>query len=235
MQKSTKNLIKSIAVLSVIALICVAILSLANVFLKKEITLDKATVKFLNEKFATTEQTATGVDNETAYDEDFFVMLTDDELELATDYTYKSFKSNSNNYVSAIYYAQYGMNEGTYYIESASVGYQNPIVVVVSFKIVNDDFEIENVVIREQREDFGERKTQVLNAETFKKFVTLIKSGQNLTVTDKDIIAATGATTKKSVAGLNRAVTRAIDTMNKIYLYSDEILEVIEMRGDQDE
>ena len=99
MQQSTKNLLKSIVVLSIIALVCVAILSLANVFLKTEISLDKATVKFLNEKFATTEQTFTGVDSDTAYNEDYFVMLTDSELEVATGYTYKSFKSNSNNYL----------------------------------------------------------------------------------------------------------------------------------------
>ena len=235
MKQSTKTLVKSITVLSVIALVCVAILSLANVFLKTETTLDKATVKFLNEKFVTTEQTATGVDSETAYNEDYFVMLTDSELSVATGYTYKSFKSNSNNYVGAIYYAQKGANEGTYYIESVSVGYQNPIVVVVSFKIVNDDFEIENVVVKEQREDFGDRTTQVLNAETFKKFVTLVKEGKNQTVTDKEIIAATGATTKKSVAGLNRAVTRAIETMNKIYSQSEAIKTEINKRGGQNE
>ena len=109
------------------------------------------------------------------------------------------------------------------------------VYVVVSFKIDGDDFMIDGVVVREQREDFGERKTQVLNTETFQKFVTLIKSGQNQTVTDSQIIASTGATTKKSVAGLNRAVTRAIDTMNKIYLQSDAIKTEISKRGGQDE
>ncbi len=235
MTKSAKNLIKSITVLGVIALVCVAILSFANVFLTKEVTLDLSAVRFLNENFASSGQTATGTDSKTAYEEDYFVMLTDSELSNATGYTYKSFKSNSSNYVVAIYYAQKGDSEGTYYIESTSVGYQNPLTVVVSFTVSGDDFTIENVVVKEQREDFGDRKTQVLNAETFTKFVTLIKSGQNVTVSDSEIIAATGATTKKSVAGLNRAVTRAIETMNKLYTESEALKTEINKRGAQNE
>lgn len=235
MTQSTKNLVKSITVLSVIALICVAILSLANVFLKTEITLDKATVKFLNENFVTTSQTATGTDSETAFNEDYFVMLTDSELTYATGLSYKSFKSNSSNYVGAIYYAQKGESQGTYYIESTSVGYQNPLTVVISFIVKNNDFEIENVVVKDQREDFMDRDTQVFNPSTFDKFVTMIKNGKNQVVSDSEIIAVTGATTKKSVAGLNRAVTRAIQTMNSIYTKDTQIKEEISKRGGQNE
>ena len=235
MTQSTKNLIKSITVLGVIALVCVAILSFANVFLKSEVTLDKATVKFLNENFATTAPTATGTDSETAYEEDYFVMLTDSELGTATGYTYKSFKSNSSNYVVAIYYAQKGASEGTYYIESASIGYKNPISVVVAFTVENDDFSIVNIAVKEQREDFGDRKTQVLNKETFTYYVDLVKSDEDMKLTDDEILTSTGATTKKSVAGLNRAVTRAIDTMNKLYADSEEIKTEISKRGAQNE
>lgn len=235
MTQSTKNLIKSITVLGVIALVCVAILSFANVFLKSEVTLDKATVKFLNENFATTAPTATGTDSETAYEEDYFVMLTDAELGNATGYTYKSFKSNSSNYVVAIYYAQKGASEGTYYIESTSIGYKNPMNVVVAFTVSNDDFSIVNIAIKEQREDFGDRKTQVLNKETFTHYVDLVKSDEDMKLTDAEIITSTGATTKKSVAGLNRAVTRAIDTMNKLYADSEAIKTEISKRGAQNE
>ena len=235
MTQSTKNLIKSITVLGVIALVCVAILSFANVFLKIEVTLDKATVKFLNENFATTAPTATGTDSETAYEEDYFVMLTDSELGNATGYTYKSFKSNSSNYVVAIYYAQKGASEGTYYIESTSIGYKNPMNVVVAFTVSNDDFSIVNIAIKEQREDFGDRKTQVLNKETFTYYVDLVKSDEDMKLTDAEIITSTGATTKKSVAGLNRAVTRAIDTMNKLYADSEAIKTEISKRGAQNE
>jgi Na+-translocating ferredoxin:NAD+ oxidoreductase RnfG subunit len=235
MTKSVKNLIKSISVLAVIALVCVAILSFANVFLKKEVALDRSAVKFLNESFATTSLTATGIDSDTAYEEDYFVMLTDDELSNATGYTYKSFKSNSSNYVVAIYYAQKGLCEGTYYIESVSVGYQNPISVVVSFTIENDGFLIQNIAVKEQREDFGDRKTQVLNKETFQAYVNLVIADPDMKLSDKEIIASTGATTKKSVAGLNRAVTRAIDTMSKIYTESEAIKTEISKRGGQNE
>ncbi|MBE5732293.1 MAG: hypothetical protein E7353_04570 [Clostridiales bacterium] len=236
MTKSAKNLIKSISVLAVIALVCVAILSFANVFLKKEVSLDRATVKFLNEKFATTTgQTATGTDSDTAFEEDYFVMLTDSELSNATGYTYKSFKSNSSNYVVAIYYAQKGVNEGTYYIESTSVGYQNPISVVVAFTVEDNSFSIQNIAVKEQREDFGDRKTQVLNKETFQVYVNLLISDPDMKLSDGDIIASTGATTKKSVAGLNRAVTRAIDTMNKIYTKSEALKTEISKRGGQNE
>lgn len=235
MKASTKNIIKSIAVLSVIALVCVAILSLANVFLKKEVTLDKATVSFLNEKFASQGQTSTGTDSETAYAEDYFVMLTDSELSNATGNTYKSFKSNSSNYVGAIYYAQKGNNEGTFYVESSSIGYQNPIIVIVAFTVSDNDFEIAGVAVKEQREDYGDRKTQVLNAETFEKYLSLVKSKKNQTVTDDEVNAATGATTQKSVSGLNRAVNRAIDTMNRIYTQSEAIKSEISKRGGQNE
>ena len=159
MTQSTKNLVKSITVLSLIALVCVVILSLANVFLKTEITLNKETVQFLNENFAQSNQTATGTDSETAFNENYFVMLTDSELSAATGKNYKSFKSNSSNYVGAIYYAQKGESEGTYYIESTSVGYQNPLTVIVSFRVENNDFEIENIVVKDQREDYSSIKS----------------------------------------------------------------------------
>jgi hypothetical protein len=54
-------------------------------------------------------------------------------------------------------------------------------------------------------------------------------------LTDSEIITSTGATTKKSVAGLNRAVTRAINTMSKIYTESEAIKTEINKRGAQNE
>lgn len=233
MNKSTKNLLKSITVLSVIALVCVAILSFANVFLKTEPTLDMQMVKFLNENFATSGQTATGVDSETAYEQDYFVMLTNTELSNATGNTYKSFKSNASNYVGAIYYAQKGASEGTFYIESSSTGYKNMLTVVVAFTVENNDFLIQNVAVKELREDFLERKTQVFNSETFKKYVEQLKSDPDMSISFVDFKATTKVTTEKSFAGLNRAVTRAVETMSKIYAKADDIKTEIGKRGEQ--
>jgi hypothetical protein len=105
----------------------------------------------------------------------------------------------------------------------------------VAFTVENDDFSIVNIAVKEQREDFGDRKTQVLNKETFTYYVDLVKSDEDMKLTDDEILTSTGATTKKSVAGLNRAVTRAIDTMNKLYADSEAIKTEISKRGAQNE
>lgn len=224
MKTSAKAIIKSIAVLFVIAIVCVAILSLSNEFLKKDVVLDLATTEKINELCPT------GVDSQTAYDEDYFIMLTDAELsENANGYTLKTYKNNASNKVVAIYYASKGESAGEYIIESVAKGYRD-LSVLTSFKVEDGDYFVTGVMAKSTTED--DNFKQIFNDEYFSIFVDMVKDGKTI-YTDAEILAQTGATTKNSVRGLNTAVTLAIKAMDGLYRYDEQIKTVLEQRGNE--
>lgn len=224
MKTSVKAIIKSIAVLSVIAIVCVAILSLSNEFLKKDVVLDLVTTEKINELCPS------GVDAKTAYSENYFVMLTEDELnESANGFALKSYKNNASNKVVAIYYAPKGENSGAYIIESIAKGYRD-LSVLIAFKVENGDYFITGVMAKSTTED--DNFKQIFNDEYFSRFVEMVKGGKTL-YTNEEIIAQTGATTKNSVRGLNTAVTLAVKAMDGLYQYDDQIKTVVAQRGNE--
>ena len=223
MKTSVKAIIKSVAVLSIIAIVCVAVLSLANKFLKKDIVLDLATTQKINELCPS------GVDAQTAYDEDYFMMFTETELsENANGFTFKSYKNNASNKVVAVYYACKGESAGTYIIESIAKGYRD-LSVLTAFTVEDGDYFISGVMAKSTTED--DNFKQIFNDEYFSVFVDMVKGGKDL-YTDNEILAQTGATTKNSVRGLNTAVTLAVKAMGGLYQY-DEQMKAVAQRGDE--
>ena len=214
MKTSVKAIIKSIAVLSIIAIVCVGVLSLANEFLKKDVVLDLATTEKINELCPS------GVDYQTAYDEDYFVMLTETELsESANGFSLKNYKNNASNKVVAVYYARKGSSAGTYVIESVAKGYRD-LSVLTAFTVEDGDYFISGVLAKSTTED--DNFKQIFNDEYFSIFVEMVKGGKTI-YTDNEILAQTGATTKNSVRGLNTAVTLSIKAMDGLYQYDEQI------------
>ena len=214
MKASVKAIIKSIAVLSIIAIVCVGVLSLANEFLKKDVVLDLATTEKINELCPS------GVDYQTAYDEDYFVMLTETELsESANGFSLKNYKNNASNKVVAVYYARKGNSAGTYVIESVAKGYRD-LSVLTAFTVEDGDYFISGVLAKSTTED--DNFKQIFNDEYFSIFVEMVKGGKTI-YTDNEILAQTGATTKNSVRGLNTAVTLSIKAMDGLYQYDEQI------------
>ena len=223
MKTSTKNTIKSVSVLLVIALVCVALLSLANVLLKTEITLDYATVQKLNELCPT------GVDDQTALDEDYFVLVSDDELKNgANDYKVKDYKNNANNKLVAVYLAVKGESAGAYILETTGSG-QYALSIYTAFTLTSDGFAITAVSAKSETED--ENYKQVFNPEYFERFIDLVV-GNNQPVSDKEIMTATGATTKNSARGLSQALSVAIRAMDGLYKYDDTLRAEIAKRSE---
>ena len=213
-----KQTIKSIAVLGIIAFVCVAILSVANTFLKTEVTLDQATCSILNS------MCATGVDDQTAYNENYFVLLTDDQLQTgANGFSVKSYRVNANKNVQAVYYARKGNSQGSLIVQVKSQGYYD-MELLVAFEIKNNDYSIITVAPKQVKEDVNFK--QIFNAEYFNLFLDYVKTNKNFT-TD-EITTVTGATTKNSIRGLCEGVSLAITAMQNLYEYVDEIGAVVD-------
>ncbi len=224
MQASSKSMLKSIGILALISLVCVAILSLANATLKSEPTLDFATAKILNE------MSPTGIGDEAAFDQKYFALLTESELSVgANGFSVKHYKKNASNCVKAVYFARKGNGEGTYFIESVAKG-QYDLTLITAFTVQDGDFAVLTVRAKKQTEDGGSFK-QIFDKAYFDKFLQMVQNG-NETFTNDEISAATGATTMNSVRGLNTAFTLAAQAMQDLAAYDDGIRAQIALRGD---
>ncbi len=116
MTKATKNTIKSVAVLSVIAVICVALLAVANGIFPKADTsakLDEKTVRLLNEICSS---------------ESYEIVYGSNDDALA-DFNKKS--GNKFKYVNALYRATGETNNGRLIVEAVGNGHQNGAITVL--------------------------------------------------------------------------------------------------------
>ena len=218
-----KQTLKSIAVLCAIAFVCVAILAVANTYLKKEITLDKQTCAILNSICPS------GVEDETAYNDGYFVMLTNAQLsEGANGYSIADYKKSANNLVQAIYYARKGNSEGKFIIEVKSAGYYE-MTLLIAFETDGNDFQIFAVAPKDVREDNNFK--QVFNPEYFEKFVDYVK-GKNVGASEDEIKIATGATTKNSIRGLSEGLSLAVEAMNGLYSHAQGVKDIVNANGE---
>ena len=83
----------------------------------------------------------------------------------------------------------------------------------------NETGEITGVVAKQCTED--EFTGQVFNADKFEKFLSHVV-GQKNVPSDSEVIATTGATTKRSVRGLVNAVSVATRAMEQIVPLADK-------------
>ena len=201
MTTGTKNILKCIGVLAVISLICVALLSVANVFLIVKPTLDLKTAGMINE------MCPTGVDAQTAFDEGYFMIYDDDTLYAETHFDLKTFNKENGtakNKVLAVYRIVKGEKAGCLIVESTGQGYKGTINILTAFDLYGN---VVGAKVKSHMEDAGSFK-QILTDEYFTKLVDGIK-GTNIAPSTDDILS-TGATTKSSVRGVQQALSISV-------------------------
>lgn len=214
MTKTTKDTIKSVIVLFVIALVCVALLAVSNVFLKSVPTLDQATASKINAIVPS------GVDDATAFSEGYFKLYSEEELATA-GFDLKSFnkqKGKATNKVVAVYRVEKGAHKGKFIVESTGKGYYD-ITMLTAF---DEQGKIYGVIAKTQTED--KFTGQIFNQDKFALFAQSV-IGKSELPAESELNAVTGATTMSSMRGLRQAVT--IATVVIPYLHSvADMLEV---------
>ena len=190
MKAGTKNIVKCVVVLAIISLICVALLSVANVFLVVVPTLDLKTASMINKL------SPTGVDDNTAFNEGYFKIYSDEDLQAETNFNLKEFNKTygtAKNKVTAVYRVIKGPTAGVLVVESTGQGYKGTISILTAFDLYGN---IIGAEVKSHMEDAGSFK-QILTEEYFTKLVESVK-GTSIEPTTETILS-TGATTKSSV------------------------------------
>lgn len=212
MTKATKDTIKAVIVLFVIALVCVALLAVANVFLKTVPTLDSATASKINTI------APSGVDDATAFSEGYFKLYSEEELASA-GFDLKAFnkeKGNATNKVTAVYRVVKGQNAGTFIVESTGKGYYD-ITMLTAF---DEEGKISGVIAKTQTED--KFSGQIFNEDKFELFKQSV-IGKSELPSDSELNAVTGATTMSSMRGLRQAVTIATVVIPRLNSVADAL------------
>lgn len=130
MTKSVSNALKAVLVLTAIAVVCVGVLAVCNMFFPKYTpTLDLDTAKLIDEICPT------GVGYKRAYDEKYIVMLGDGDYGGNIEAFNKSNKSKKAE-ILAVYGEPKGEsgNAGAFILESKAQGRDGDVVVLVAFK-----------------------------------------------------------------------------------------------------
>ncbi len=195
MKNSTKSTLKSVLAMSVISVVCVAVLAFGNAFIPKyKPTLDLKTATMINELLPT------GLDAQTAFDNGYFEMLELDEKKLAE--FNKSNRAEPNNKVLAVYKVVKGDYSGYTVVEAQGQGYSlnDPISLLTAF---DEGAAVFDVKVKSQRENSPGTDGIFLdkNFDNFRKFIkgkTDVGAG--------DIEATTGATSKYSIKGVANTV-----------------------------
>ncbi len=174
MTRSVLNALKSVAVLTVIAIVCVGALAVCNMFFPKYVpTLDRATAKTINEKLA-----PTGVSSKQAFDEKYIIMLQEDDCGVGFDAYNKKHKSDKAQ-ILAVYGEPKGVNAGAFIIESVSAGNDGDVIMLTAY---NSEAVIMGVVAKKHVDSYWNR----IPDELFESLVG--QSG------DIDLMQVTGAT-----------------------------------------
>ena len=195
MKNSTKNTLRCVIALSVISVVCVALLAVANRFLPKyKPSLDLNTVTLINGIVPS------GVDDKTALDEGYYEMLVLDDKKLA-DFN-KNNRAEANNAVLAVYRAVKGDNAGAYIVEAQAQGYagNDPIVMLTA---IDEDGAIISVVTKKQTEN-SPGTNGIFEEKQFALLVEYVKG--KTSIDGSGLSASTGATSSYSVGGVANAI-----------------------------
>jgi hypothetical protein len=101
--------------------------------------------------------------------------------------------------------------------------------IYTAFTLTSDGFAITAVSAKSETEDKNYK--QVFNPEYFERFIALVV-GNNQPVSDKDIMTATGATTKNSARGLSQAIAVSIRAMDGLYKHDEALKAEIAKRSE---
>lgn len=205
MKNSTKNTLKSVAALSAIAVICVALLAIANACIPKyRPKLDLATVELIKEVYSY------DVGAQEALDGKYFSMGVIAEKVLA-DFN-KENRAEANNAVLAVYKALKGDNVGALIVEAQAQGYSGnePIKLLTA---IGKDGKILAVTLKSQNENSPGSKP-IYEKAYFDKFASWAVG--KASVSAADITASTGATSSYSIGGVANATKISLKIANEI-------------------
>ena len=198
-----KNTIMSVVVMSIISVVCVALLAVCNAFIPKFVpTLDLAAATLINSICPS------GVDDQTALNEGYFVIGSIDDKKLAA--FNKENRVAPKNELSAVYKVVKGDYKGTLVIQSQAKGYaDDPIVLMTA---IGDDGAILAMTLVSEGENSPGTQSifsgKEFNPDMVDALMEYIKGKTE--VTSSEIIAATGATSKYSVTGVVNALNMAV-------------------------
>ena len=196
MTKSVSNALKSVGILMAIAVVCVGLLAVCNMFFPKYTpTLDIETAKLIDKICPT------GLGYKKAYDDKYIVMLN------ASAYGGNVEKFNKDNKskkaeILAVYGGPKGdgANVGAYIVECKSTGRDGDVVVLIAFK----DKEIIGAICKKQNESYWSKLPKNL-------FESLV--GETSSVDLKGEFGSTGATV--SLKAVERSVNLSIAFADK--------------------
>ncbi len=202
--RTIKNTLKCVLALGVIAIVCVALLAVANKFLKVEVVLDKATAKLINQI------APTGVSDDEAYGGGHIKMVN-----LADgDYSIKSLdefnKKGSNNQVLALYTSTHAETGNvTRVVEAQGKGRDGVIVMLVAYDAEN---KVSALVVKSQMESYWSHITDIE-----KVYAAYIGTSYSEQITSSQVAAVSGATVKVTLGGMTDAVNTASEFIAKIH------------------
>ena len=205
MKNSVKNTLRCVLVLSVISVVCVALLAVANRFLPKyKPSLDLNTVTLINGMLPS------GADAQTALDEGYYEMLALDEKKLA-DFN-KSKRAEANNAVLAVYKAVKGDSVGAYIVEAQAQGYagNDPIVMLTA---IDESGAIISVVTKKQTEN-SPGTNGIFEDKHFALLVEYVKGKTD--IDSAGISASTGATSGYSIGGVANAISISLKVIPEV-------------------
>ena len=200
MKNSVKNTLRCVLVLSVISVVCVALLAVANRFLPKyKPSLDLNTVTLINGMIPS------GADAQTALDEGYYEMLA------LADFN-KSKRAEANNAVLAVYKAVKGDSVGAYIVEAQAQGYagNDPIVMLTA---IDESGAIISVVTKKQTEN-SPGTNGIFEDKHFALLVEYVKGKTD--IDSAGISASTGATSGYSIGGVANAISISLKVIPEV-------------------
>lgn len=202
MKNSAKSTIKCVITLSLISVICVAVLALGNAFIPKyKPTLDAATAELINGIVDT------GVGAETALEDGYFEMLQIDDKKL--EEFNKANRVNSDNKLLAVYKVVKGADAGCFVTETQAKAYNDAVIILTAF---DKSGNVKNLAVKSHSDD-------LLDGSIFKKemIAKLVEYAKTVKTFDTvSLNAATGATTKGSTLGVANALNIAVKAAEQI-------------------
>ncbi len=199
---TVKNTLRCVIVLSVIAIVCVSLLAVANRFLRVEATLDGATAALIN-RIA-----PTGVDDGTALSGGYIKMvnLRAENYAIKDLDAYNKQHGTANQKVRALYTSKNAEGKITYVVEAEGKGYVDAVVMLVAYDAEN---KVSGVITKSQNESYW---NHIKNEEKlYAAFVGL--SGR---IESSQIAASTGVTVMGTLGGMTSAVSIANDFVSRL-------------------
>ncbi|MDE6398089.1 MAG: hypothetical protein K2L51_02095, partial [Clostridiales bacterium] len=161
-QNTLRNTLKCVLVLGVIAVVCVALLAVANRFLQPEVTLDRATSDMINEI------APTGADDATAFSSYIKMVDLGKSKYAVTDLDAYNKKYGSVNQKIRALYTSTHKDTGvvTFVVEAENKGRDAAIVVLTAY---DADNKVSGIKIKSQAESYWARLAN--RKDVFDKFI----------------------------------------------------------------